>query len=110
MQTDVSLIQPGHRIVVDTKFYRRALQRHCLGRPTVRSAHLYRLFAYMTNLAELHPGERIDAILLYPAVGRRLCLSYDVHGHAVLVRTIDLGRGWQDIRDDLLRLIQIQRA
>ena len=48
---------------------------------------------------------RAEGILLYPENGRRLDLSYGLHGHAIRVCTIDLGQQWADIRQDLLDLL-----
>ena len=49
MRTDVTLRCPGRVIVVDAKFYRKTLQEY-RNKETVRSAHLYQLYAYLRNV------------------------------------------------------------
>src|SRR5262249_49579554 len=106
MQTDVSLVGSDRRLVIEAKFYRRCLQlRH--GKATVHSGHLYQLFAYLRNLAVREPTGRVDGLLLYPTVGRRLRLDFEMHGHTVRVRTIDLTLVWERIRKTLLRMADV---
>jgi 5-methylcytosine-specific restriction enzyme subunit McrC len=105
MRTDVTLRRPGRTLVIDAKFYREPLQHH-RGRWTVRSGHLYQLFAYLRNLAaRRQPAAQIDGMLLYPQAARVLDLSFYIHGHYVRVRAINLKQPWRDIHDDLLALL-----
>jgi 5-methylcytosine-specific restriction enzyme subunit McrC len=105
MRTDITLRRPGRTLVIDTKFYREPLQQH-RGRWTVRSGHVYQLFAYMRNLAKRgQAAAEVDGMLLYPQASHTLDLSFRIHGHCVRVRTINLKRPWRDIHDDLLALL-----
>jgi 5-methylcytosine-specific restriction enzyme subunit McrC len=105
MRTDVTLRSEHRTVVIDTKYYASCLQTY-RGAESVRSDHLYQLFAYLKNTT---PNGSIvvppDGILLYPVVGRPLDLKYRLHGHWVRVATVDLGTRWQDIRERLLGLI-----
>ena len=109
MLTDISLksVRKKRKIVIDTKYYQEALQQN-FGKFTVRSNHLYQLFAYVKNLA-IRGGlnKHAEGILLYPAFGRNLDLACVAHGHSIRVCTIDLTKDWQEIRRDLLALIGI---
>lgn len=92
-------------IVLDCKFYREALQYHH-EKPTFRSSHLYQLYAYLSNL-ELEPeGKRCEGILLYPGVNSPLDVSFELRGHPVRIKTIHLDQDWQQIRRDLLALLE----
>jgi 5-methylcytosine-specific restriction enzyme subunit McrC len=105
MMTDISLTSADRKIVIDAKFYRETLQRQ-FGKATVRSSHLYQLFAYLTNLATRGGlNARVEGMLLYPVVGQRLDVSYVIQGHPVRVCAIDLCQPWQAIRQDLLALL-----
>ena len=105
MRTDVTLRRPGRTFVIDAKFYREPLQQH-RGRWTVRSGHLYQLFAYLRNFAARgQAAAEIDGMLLYPQTSRSLDLSFHIHGHKVRVRTINLKQSWRQIHDDLLALL-----
>ena len=107
MLTDISLTSADRKIVIETKFYRRTLDLH-FEKHSVRSTHLCQLFAYLKNLAArggLYAS--VEGILLYPAVGQNLDLSYDLHGHRVRVCTIDLNKGWNEIKMDMLSILTL---
>jgi 5-methylcytosine-specific restriction enzyme subunit McrC len=104
MMTDISLRGSERKIVIDTKFYREALQEN-YGKLSLKSAHLYQLFTYVINLATLGGNDKIEGILLYPAVSRSLDLSYKMHGYDMRVRTIDLTEAWRKIHNNLVSLI-----
>ena len=44
-------------------------------------------------------------MLLYPTTNESLALDYEIHGHRVHVRTLDLAQDWQVIRASLLGLV-----
>jgi 5-methylcytosine-specific restriction enzyme subunit McrC len=104
MMTDISLRDSERKIVIDTKFYREALQEN-YGKLSLKSAHLYQLFTYVINLATLGGNDKIEGILLYPAVSRSLDLSYKMHGYDMRVHTIDLTEPWRKIHNNLVSLI-----
>jgi 5-methylcytosine-specific restriction enzyme subunit McrC len=104
METDVSLVAPGRRVVLEAKFYRQPLVIR-RGQWRLRSGHLYQLFAYLKNLSIRHSGEAVEGVLIYPKMGRRLRLSLFLHGHKVRVWTVDLSQPWNTLRSELLRLI-----
>lgn len=105
MLTDVVLRDKQRTIVIDAKYYKETLQTH-YDKETVRSLHLYQLFAYLKNL---EPRGGVDAqaegILLYPVVDQNIRLSYQIPGHMVRIRTVDLSRPWQEIHNDLLQIV-----
>jgi 5-methylcytosine-specific restriction enzyme subunit McrC len=105
MRTDVTLTGADRRIVLDAKYYAEAFQSY-RGRPSLRSAHLYQLFAYLKNLPPPNkPDLPTDGMLIYPLVNRRLDLSYQLHGHRIRICSIDLAQHWRRIKGDLLSLI-----
>lgn len=105
MRTDVTLRRPGLVFIIDAKYYREALQEY-RGRVTVRSGHLYQLFAYMANSArKAGHGVEVEGLLLYPLTTRRLEVDFRVHGHRVRVYTLNLNQDWAQIHADLLSLL-----
>jgi 5-methylcytosine-specific restriction enzyme subunit McrC len=68
----------------------------------VHTANLYQLYAYMQNLS-LRDQKPIEGLLLYAQSGMALDLEYDLHGHKVRVRTVDLSAPPERIREDVLR-------
>ena len=72
---------------------------------SLRSDHLYQLFAYLTNHARSYPAEPPAlGVLLYATVGATLDYRYRVHGHPLWVWSVDLAKPWPAIRDGLDRL------
>ena len=68
----------------------------------LRSAHLYQLWAYLTNYSPAAPADRSPAgLLLYATDGQSFRHAYDFPGHPIEVRSLDLGQGWPDLRRDL---------
>jgi 5-methylcytosine-specific restriction enzyme subunit McrC len=105
MRTDVRLRSRRRTILVETKFVPRMYQTY-FGRETLRSNHLYQLFAYLVNLGDHEAGRRsLEAILLYPTVSASCDLEYEMFGYRVRVFALDLNRRWQFVHDDLLRLL-----
>jgi 5-methylcytosine-specific restriction enzyme subunit McrC len=105
MRTDIHLQRADEHVIVDTKFYREAMQTN-YGKSSIRSEHLYQLFSYLKN-AEALGDQFLSAkgILLYPAVGEKVSLDALVQGHKIVVRTINLDQEWQGIRSDLLEVL-----
>jgi 5-methylcytosine-specific restriction enzyme subunit McrC len=110
MRLDVGLRSSDHFIVLDTKFYAEAMQSHH-GNLRVNAGNIYQLFAYMKNLElRLDPDIQVDGVLLYPAVREHFSLRYEMHGHEVLVQSVDLTQDWRYIHDDLISLPGLFRA
>ena len=107
MQTDICLTSQERKIVIDTKYYKEALNRH-YDAEKVRSEKLYQIFAYVKNL-ETKGGlnRHCDAILLYPIVARELDETVDMHGHTFRFKTLNLNQDWQGIHEDLMAMITL---
>jgi 5-methylcytosine-specific restriction enzyme subunit McrC len=104
LNPDLWLTRPGQTIILDAKYYREPLQVHPSGRWTLRSGHLYQLFAYLRN-AVGESSSRVEGILLYAESGEPLDVAYSLHGHRVRACTINLMQPWRGIRKDLLALV-----
>lgn len=106
MIPDVTLDSPDRRIVIDTKYYRRALAEGRFGGKRVRSGHLYQIFAYVENRNAAKPdGPPHEGMLLYPAVGESFRYDFRLKSHRIQVRTIDLDQDWATIHRDLLNMV-----
>ena len=105
MLTDVSLRDNQRTIVIDAKYYKETLQTN-YDRETIYSPHLYQLFAYLKNV---EPRGGVDAkaegILLYPVADRNIRLNYQMPGHMLRIRTVNLSRPWQEIHNELLQIV-----
>lgn len=105
MRADIYLESSDRRIIIDTKYYADALQRHH-GLPSFRSDNLYQLFAYLRNDAMREPASSpAEGILLYPQTGEPLDGRFEIHGHRVTIATVDLSQPWKGIDTALRALI-----
>lgn len=104
MNTDITLQYGNRTIIIDTKFYYQALVSHH-GKEMVRPDHLYQLFAYLKNAAGDSDPHLYEGMLLYPTVGQGHDLPYELHGHKISVKTINLDQDWQGIHNDLLSFV-----
>jgi 5-methylcytosine-specific restriction enzyme subunit McrC len=104
MITDTSIQMPAKTLVIETKFYEETLTSH-LGTPKYRSGHLYQLFAYLSSLSRSHPHRQYQGMLLYPVVGVHVRHEYQLEGQSICVCTIDLGKDWREIRQQLIELV-----
>jgi len=105
MRTDVSLTSPKRKIIIDTKYYAQALHVY-YQKESIHSGNLYQLHAYLTNVGgEKERQSKCEGILLYPTVVNELDLRYDIKGHKVSIRTINLNQGWKDIHKSLLKMV-----
>jgi 5-methylcytosine-specific restriction enzyme subunit McrC len=102
MQTDISLMAPDRKIIIDCKYTPEATQHH-FSAETLRSAHLYQLNAYLSNL----PQEQAtcEGMLLYPTVDEAVSATFTNDKHRIRIRTINLNQPWQGIHEHLLALV-----
>lgn len=99
MEGDVLLTRPDRRILIECKYTSATDSTR-----TLSSAHLYQLHTYLGHLAG-DGGSAPRGVLLYPRVGARLALDYQLLGQHLSVRTLDLAQRWQGIHQDLLQLV-----
>lgn len=67
---------------------------------SLRSDHLYQLFAYLTNHARSYPAEPPAlGVLLYATAAATFGYRYDVHGHLLWVSSVtSRSRGRPSVR------------
>ncbi|MCY1015602.1 5-methylcytosine restriction system specificity protein McrC [Pyxidicoccus sp. MSG2] len=106
MRTDLSLVAPGRKVIVDTKFYQSPLRVGRDGRKKLREAHLYQMLAYLKNLEGQSEREAHAAVLLYASTGEHFDLRYRLGAYELRARSLDLDRPWQSIRAELLQLAE----
>ena len=106
MQTDIVLRSRERTIIIDTKFYGDPLDTRFDGR-RVRSAHLYQIFAYVTNwaaAASAHDPEP-EGWLLYAAADGNFDYPFKLVSRRIRACSIDLSRNWKEIETNLRDLV-----
>lgn len=104
MFTDISLQSASRKIIIDIKFYKKALIPH-YKKERLISKHLYQLFTYLHHSPLKNSQQQPEGILLYPVVTEELNLEYSLSGYKIRVCTINLNQSWMNIKSDLLKLI-----
>lgn len=107
METDISLRTPSGYLIIDAKYYKETMAGQ-FGKK-VRSGHLYQLFAYLRNVAARGSDfENAAGLLLYPAARESVHLDYEIQGHRISVRTVDLSQDWREIHAELLAAVGVE--
>ena len=107
MQTDITLEASDHKLIIDTKYYKKTLSVY-YDTEKFHSNNLYQIYSYLANLEkdDRNPNNATcDGMLLYPTVQKEIDSSFQMGEHKVRVATIDLSQEWTLINDRLLELI-----
>jgi len=107
MRTDISLISPHRKIIIDTKYTPNAFQAGYFGeQEKITSGHLYQLFSYLLNQETGSMlTEYCEGILLYPTVDYDFAHTYRYNNHGISVKSINLNQDWRKIEGGLLNMI-----
>jgi 5-methylcytosine-specific restriction enzyme subunit McrC len=108
MKTDITMVAPDRKIIIDTKYYYDIFQKN-LDKETIRSGNLYQIFSYLKNDEKnCEQDTNSEGILLYPTVTLpEYDLNYKISGHKVKIKTINLSQSWKFIHNDLLAIINV---
>ena len=104
MQTDITLSGDAGTLIIDAKYYGRIMLEHHNGE-TVRSAHLYQIYAYVKNMDVNHTGN-VSGFLLYARTEEEPIpdFDYNIGGNRIGVKTLDLNKSFALIAEQLDRL------
>jgi 5-methylcytosine-specific restriction enzyme subunit McrC len=108
MQTDVTLEVNNKKVIVDAKYYARALSSY-YDTEKIHSTNLYQIYSYLRNLEEDFSNPlnmTCEGILLYPTVSRELNESFVLGSHRIHIATVNLNSDWRSIERRLISLVQ----
>jgi 5-methylcytosine-specific restriction enzyme subunit McrC len=60
---------------------------------------LYQLLTYPRNLEASLPGQKVDGLLVYPAVQSGFLSDLRLSSHAVRICTINLASEWKEVAE-----------
>lgn len=101
MVTDILIDTPdGARLLIDTKLT-AALGENRFGQPTLRSEHLYQLYAYLRSQESDPRWKEASGLLLYPATDSGIREHTRLQGHWLAFATVDLTASPTEIREAL---------
>lgn len=112
METDIVLdppkvdgLNPGRRIVIDTKFA-SVLAKGRFGGSGLKSGYLYQMYTYLRSQEGLDPNwDAAAGLFLHPSVGATLRESASIQGHLITFATVDLGLRPAEIRNELRSIL-----
>lgn len=105
MHADVILESPGHRVILDTKFYSEPFAGR-FGAKKLYSENLYQLLAYLENRQGAKPhGPQHEGMLLYPTVDETVRVDVVLNGFRVQARSVDLNQPWHQVHEQMLDIL-----
>lgn len=108
MQTDITLSHRDKMLIIDAKYYGRAMQSK-FDKSTIRSGHLYQIFTYVKNAAAMkeQPHE-VSGMLLYAKTDEELTpnQSYSMSGNHICVETLNLNQDFSKIAAHLNQIVE----
>lgn len=102
MQTDIMLQKGNRTLIIDTKYYGQSMI-HSYSKETLRSAHLYQIFAYVKNFDKNNSGN-VSGLLLYAKTEEEVFPNgkpFAVDGNRIGARTLDLNQNFNEISQQL---------
>lgn len=105
MLTDVTLQNKRKKIIIDTKYYKEAFHTR-FDKPKIDSSNLYQLFSYLKNQeTDSELTLNCEGVLLYPSIQNDFVHSFKYENHKIRIMSINLNQDWQNIRNDLLKIV-----
>ena len=92
MQTDIMLERENKKLIIDAKYYAKNTTSTQYEKETLRSAHLYQIFAYVQN-EDRHNTGNVSGVLLYAKTIEDTLFepkTYKIKGNTIAIRTLDL--------------------
>ncbi len=106
MQTDVFLRMGERVLIIDAKFYSKTMHTR-YDKRSLRSDHLYQMFAYVKNQDKERTGN-VAGLILYAKTDEALtpdCL-FDIGGNVIGAKTLDLNVDFREIAGQLDQIVE----
>lgn len=106
MQTDITLQKGDKMLIIDAKYYGKTMIEN-YDKATLRSAHLYQIFAYVKNMDTANTGN-VSGLLLYAKTEDEVFPEgepFVIGGNSIGARTLDLNNSFDLISTQLESVI-----
>ena len=102
MQTDITLQKGDQMLIIDAKYYGKSMSQNYT-KETLRSAHLYQIFAYVKNMDKDNTG-KVSGLLLYAKTEDEVFPEgkpFVIGGNSIGAKTLDLNKEFKGIAQQL---------
>ena len=110
MQSDIVLEKDDNALIIDAKYYAHTTQQR-FNKATVHSANLYQIFTYVKNKQEELKDRQVtvSGMLLYAKTDEQIVPdnTYQMSGNQISVKTLDLNCRFDEIREQLDSIVQV---
>ena len=106
MKTDIVLKNGDKTLIIDAKYYGKTMIEN-YDKATLRSAHLYQIFAYVKNMDTANTGN-VSGLLLYAKTEDEVFPEgepFVIGGNSIGARTLDLNNSFDLIFTQLESVI-----
>lgn len=106
MQTDITLQKGNKTLIIDAKYYGKSMAQS-YSKETLRSAHLYQIFAYVKNMDTTNTGN-VSGLLLYAKTEDEVFPEgepFVIGGNRIGTKTLDLNNSFDLISTQLESVI-----
>lgn len=107
MQTDITLQKGDKTLIIDAKYYSKSMSQNYT-KETLRSAHLYQIFAYVKNMDTEKTGN-VSGLLLYAKTEGEVFPEgepFVIGGNHIGARTLDLNHKFDVLAKQLDEIIK----
>lgn len=103
MKTDITLTNGARRLIIDTKYYGKAMQLNSrFESTTFISSNLYQIFTYVKN-SDVEKTGKVAGVLLYAKTEEDITPNddFNMSGNRISLKTLDLNQNWNIITEQL---------
>lgn len=106
MHSDVRICGQNKTVILDAKYYQHSLQRN-FDVEKFPSDNMYQIITYVLNESRTGCNSNVEGIILYAksSIGGHPDGEIHILGHRFRVKTLDLNVNWQQLTEQLDRLI-----
>ena len=107
MKTDIVLVKGDKTLIIDAKYYGKAMIQN-YSKETLRSAHLYQIFAYVKNMDKNNTGN-VSGLLLYAKTEEEVFPDgepFVIGGNSIGAKTLDLNQEFKEISYQLDKIVK----
>ena len=107
MQSDITLHKGDKTFIIDAKYYGHMMQKQ-FEKYSIHSGNLYQIFTYVKNKDVNNEG-KVSGMLLYAKTEEEIVPDMDAvfSGNRIMVKTIDLNQPFDNIKQQLGKIIEL---